>query len=174
MARYVRTKSGTVAATDPRVFLPRRIRALLASLNGTANPALDRASTWSEDDMASMLDSLLAAGYVERRDDGTEPVPLGSASTPTSSASAGAQARSMGSVDTSAAILALISDFVMTHLPAQALQILFELDGLRTPEQFKAARARYVNHIAFLGGTASQHLAELDALLVPASATKTF
>lgn len=61
--------------------------------------------------------------------------------------------------------ISLMSDFVTTHLPADALEIVLTLEGLDSVEQVIASLKGYQAMIAPTGSAATRHLEELRHLL---------
>lgn len=58
-----------------------------------------------------------------------------------------------------------ITDFVMRHLPGDAFEILFDLEGLTSAAQLKASLRAYERKIRPLGAIADQHLLKVRQTL---------
>lgn len=166
MANYVRTAAGTAAVTNPRVFLPTRMRALLARVDGQAS-SLESLQGLAPSDIESMLESLRRVGYVDVVGSGEASAPVVQSESPARELS-GSPSNANATVLNDDAVpraIALMSDFVWTHLSSEALEILFALEGLSTLAQLRAGLAPYRNRVVLLGPVGSEHLRELNALL---------
>ena len=161
---YIRTPAGTAAVLNTKVAMPRPLKALLIAMNGQFDPYSYASRLPNGLDVSAMLEALVKAGYVRELSD-------------TSS-------RTVEFVDTEAAQLdawpeavthrslqdavASITDFVMRHLPDQALEIVLALEGLTSAAQLEASLKVYEAKIRHLGSAAVQHLAKVKQLLHPA------
>ncbi|AEG93153.1 hypothetical protein Rta_20600 [Ramlibacter tataouinensis TTB310] len=156
---------------NPRVFLPPRLRALLAAIDGRADPRQYGAGSWSPAEVHSMLDALMKAGYVVLGEGGTAPanvpaVPRRAAAAPTlvpAGTVPAAPPRFAGAELPDA--LAVISEFAMAHLPGDALQLLFALEGVTSLAELRTQLGGYEARVAQLGPVGRKHLAELHGLL---------
>lgn len=167
MATYIRTEAGTAAVTNPRVFLPHRMRALLAAIDGRTDPRDYASGAWPAPEVQTMLDSLVRVGYVALGSGATAAPAVGPRPAAGAQPAAALPARASG--DTLRDALALITDFTMAHLPQEALTLLFPLEGAASPDALRAQLGEYEARVARLGATGRRHLAELQALLAGAS-----
>lgn len=171
MRSYIRTEAGTAAVTNPRVFLPTRLRALLAALDGPADP-LQGMGALGPAEVRLMLESLCKAGYVvevaaggQSAANDSRPVPLSAFGGAPAPAAVGLPPAAAALPTDPRALLARMNDFIMTHLPQDALDVLFALEGLDTLDQLRDAFNAYAVRIHHLGAPAREHLAELRAAL---------
>jgi len=153
---------------NPRLALPRPLRALLVSINAHFDPRTHASRLQDQGDLQSMLDSLEQAGYVQA-------MPLSPNETVGFSASQFSAVEAAPTAPASSDlrdIVALITDFVMRNLPDQALEIVLDLEALSSKAQMEANLGSYQNRIRHLGGVATAHLTELRALLRPGAAAQ--
>lgn len=156
---YTRTDKGTAAVTNPRVLLPRRMRAILVSIDGYTDP-LRAAQNCSPAEAQSLVDELCQLGYIVANSAPQPAVqgrPLAPQPTPVPY---------MPVADVKSAV-SLMNDFVMQYLPNQALHILFALERLDRIELLQQALPAYASQITSLGAPADRHLKELQRLLGP-------
>lgn len=171
MAIYIRTEAGTAAVTNPRVFLPHRLRALLAAIDGRVDPREYGGGAWTPSEVQTMLDSLIRVGYV-RIVDKVEPPAAAAAPAPRMAAAAPAAAPvQVVPGDELRQAVALMTDFATRHLPQEAMELLFALDMARTPAELRAQLGTYSERVARLGPTGRRHLNDVQALLSGAAVT---
>jgi hypothetical protein len=158
---YMRTPAGTAAALNPQLGLPRPLRALLVAINGQFDPYTYASRLQGQMDLQSMLDTLQQAGYVHA-------VPKASGETVGSAAAQVARVDALPKARAASDlrdVVAVITDFVMSHLPDDSLEIILALEGLSSKAQLDANLGAYQDRIAHLGPVAAVHLTELRAML---------
>jgi hypothetical protein len=158
---YLRTPAGTAAALNPKIVMPRQLKALLIAMNGQFDPDSYAPRVPGVQTVSAMLEALVKDGYVralpyaDRQAVGfidTKPVPLAALAQP----------------DDRRAVqdaVAAMTDFVMQHLPSEALEISFEFESLTSIAQLEASLGAYEAKIRHLGTSAAHHLAKLRLML---------
>lgn len=158
---YIRTPAGTAAVLNPKIVMSRQTKALLLAMNGQFDPRSYESRVPGSQSVAAVLEALVGEGYVRALPyaDGqtvgfveTKPTPL----TPL------AQRDNLRAVQDA---VAAMTDFVMHHLPDEALEISFELEGLTSVAQLVASLGAYEAKIQHLGTSAVHHLARLRPML---------
>lgn len=160
---YTRTPAGTAAALNPQLALPRPLRALLVAINGQFDPYTYASRLQGQMDLQSMLDTLQQAGYV-RAGPNTPGETVGSAAAQFALAQTLPKARAASDLRD---IVALITDFVMRHLPDESLEVILAVEGLSSTAELNANLGAYQDRIRHLGPVAIVHLTELKAMLRP-------
>jgi hypothetical protein len=61
--------------------------------------------------------------------------------------------------------ISLMSDFVSSYFPEQAMELILEIEQLDTPEQLLASLKGYESFIAPVGASAARHLDQVRATL---------
>lgn len=163
VTRYIRTSAGTAAALDPQTLLPRPLKQLLVSINGQFEPLAYAARTQGLVDVQSMLDALESHGFVRPLPDSFNPAAGHSGFQDTAASTLPAN---LGFSDLRDSI-ALMSDFVATHLPGAAIELILEIETLKDESGLRAFLRRYEPRIRHLGPPASAHLAELTRATRP-------
>ena len=159
---YVRTPAGTAAVLNPKIVMPRPVKALLLAINGNFDPYLYVSRLADANDVSVMLDQLLQSGYVQAVD-GTPRQTVGIVAPKPSSPIALPQNKSNSRALQDA--VADMTDFVMQYLPEQALEISFALEGLSSAAQLEASLGIYEQKIAHLGAAADTHMARVMQIL---------
>lgn len=175
---YTRTQAGTAAVLNPKIEIPRPLKALLISMDGGFDADAYASRLRIEQDVLAMLDTLLDAGYIQEQpstgsqySDRAE-IPVKRAPyqappqrqappQPARSAAPHASASHRSLQDATEAI----TDFVMTYLPHDALEISFALEGLTSVAQLEASLHEYETKIRPLGDIAVQHLTNVKRIL---------
>lgn len=171
---YVRTPAGTAAVLNPKVVMPRPVKALLLAINGQFDPYLYTSRLADAGDVTAMLAELLRIGYVQdlpgapRQTVGfvapKAAAPIAAPIAPpleSPISSPGEKPNSRALQDA----VADMTDFVMQHLPADALEISFALEALSSTAQLEASLGAYEAKIRHLGAPANTHLAQVKQLL---------
>ena len=166
---YTRTEAGTAAVLNPKIEIPRPMKALLISMVGSFDTNLYASRFRGEQDVPAMLDALVKAGYI-RALPGTDSPYVERVDAPVSSPAPQQPERlSVPANPVSARPLqdavAAITDFVMSHMPDDALEISFALESLTTVAQLEASLRAYEIKIRPLGAIADQHLAVVKRML---------
>ena len=174
---YARTQAGTAAVLDPKIKMPRAMKVMLISMIGGFDSDFQASRAHVEHNVAALIEALLNAGYIRAVQANSYPqiepheAPVdGSACAP-----AGLEilqgATSYGPLQDA---IADITDFVMRHLPGDAFEILFDLEGLTSAAQLKASLRAYERKIRPLGVIADQHLLKVRQALrgAPVHVTK--
>ena len=158
---YIRTSAGTAAVLNPKIEISRPLKSLLIAINDQFDPDAYASRLPSAGDLLTMIEALVDAGYVRPRPD-TSSLTVGFAET---------QSELQGRWPKTVAPRALqdaiadMTDFVMIHLPDDALEISFALEGLSTTAQLDASLGAYEARIQHLGATAVHHLAKVKLVL---------
>lgn len=169
---YTRTQAGTAAVLNPKIDMPRPMKALLISMIGDFDAHLYASRLRVEQNVPAILEALVRAGYICALPDTGSPY-LGPAE-----AQVTRPVFQPGDSETlSDAVsyrplqdaVADITDFVMRHLPEDALEISFALEGLTSAAQLEASLHAYQARILHLGADAELHLAKLKRILGHAS-----
>lgn len=158
---YIRTSAGTAAVLNPKISMPRQLKALLIAMNGRFDPHFYESRMPGVLNMADMLETLIKEGYARALPDSdgqtvgpvdTEPAPLTALLQP-------ADPRQVQDA------VAEMTDFVMQNLPNEALEISFALESLNSIAQLEASLGDYEAKIRHLDVAAIQHLAKLKQIL---------
>jgi hypothetical protein len=158
---YFRTAAGTAAALNPKIVMPRQLKALLIAMNGPFDPHLYASRVSDGQTVPAMLEALVKDGYVRALPYNagqtvgfveTKPTPL----IPLAPRDDGRAVQDA---------VAAMTDFVMQHLPNDALEISFELESLTSIAQLKASLGLYEAKIQHLGPPAVGHLAKLRRMI---------
>lgn len=158
---YIRTPAGTAAVLNPKIVVSRQVKALLMAMNGQFDPQSYISRVPGTQSVSDMLEALVKDGYVRALPYGdvqtvgfgdTKPAPL------TPSAPRDDRRPVQDAV-------AAMTDFVMEHMPDQALEMSFELESLNSIVQLKASLAAYEAKIQHLGSSAALHLAKINRIL---------
>lgn len=166
--KYTRTQAGTAAVLNTKIDIPRPMKALLISMVGGFDSNVYASRFRDDQDVPAMIDALLTAGYIRALPS------IGSqhaehVETP---------ARRLAPLPERLAVptdlvshrplqdaIAAITDFVMGHMPDDALEISFALEGLTSVAQLEASLRAYETKIRPLGAIADQHLAIVKRIL---------
>jgi hypothetical protein len=159
--RYTRTSAGTDAVLNPKIAIPRPLKSLLLAINGQFDPYAYASRLQGAGDLPAMLEELIKAGYV-RALAGTYSQTVGFAGTKSVPQRAWPDAASPRILQDA---VADITDFVMSHLPDDALEISLALEGLSTTAELKASLGAYEAKIRHLGEIAVHHLAKVKLTL---------
>ena len=175
---YTRTQAGTAAVLNPKIEISRPMKALLISMIGGFDATSYASRIRDGHDVPAMLETLVNAGYIRALPDTdthththtdieSPPVERVRAQV------ARLQPQPENFLIPSAPVshrplqdaIALMTDFVMNHLPGDALEMSFALEGLTSVAQLKASLRTYETNIRHLGVTADQHLQQLKRIL---------
>ena len=158
---YIRTSAGTAAVLNPKIAIPRPLKSLLIAINDQFDPHAYASRLPGAGDVLVMLETLVSAGYVRTLPD-TSRLTVGFAET--QSALQGHWPKTVSPRALQDAV-ADMTDFVMSHLPNDALEISLALEGLSTTAQLDASLRAYEARIQHLGATAVHHLAKVKLVL---------
>lgn len=158
---YIRTSAGTTAVLNPKIAIPRPLKALLIAINGQFDPYAYALRSPGVEDVMVMIETLIRAGYVRAQAD-TGSQTVGFAKTRSAVHRAMPQAASPRTLQQA---VADITDFVMRYLPDDALEISLTLEGLKTTAELEASLGAYEAKIRHLGSTAVHHLAAVRLTL---------
>ena len=171
---YTRTQAGTAAVLNPKIEISRPMKALLISMIGGFDAKSYASRIRDGHDVPAMLEALLNAGYIRalpgtdtHTDIDSPPVERVQAQV------ARPQPQPEQLFIPSAPVshrplqdaVALMTDFVMNHLPGDALEMSFALEGLTSVTQLEASLRAYETKIRHLGVAAVQHLQQLKRIL---------
>jgi hypothetical protein len=174
---FVRTPQGRISAFDTASTLPQALKVLLRDLDGKTplHNVAQSYATWQT--LANYIEQLIAAGLVEDKTPATLAAPeraaplaptQGWASTqPQSLHSFALPSLSLEALETKKVTQAtdLMATFVLTHLPSQAMQLLKELEDLRTLGQLQASLPSYEILALSVGRTGQEHMARLRTFI---------
>lgn len=165
---YTRTQAGTAAVLNPKIDIPRPMKALLISMVGGFDSNSYAARFRDEQDVPAMIDALLAAGYIRALPSTGSPY-VEHVETPVKRLAPLPERFSIPVSSVSHRPLqdavAAMTDFVMSHMPNDALDISFALEGLTSVAQLEASLRAYETKIRPLGAIADQHLAIVKRIL---------
>lgn len=173
---YTLTQAGTAAVLNPKIEISRPMKALLISMIGDFDAKSYASRIRDGHDVPAMLEALVNAGYIRalpatdthtHTDIESPPVERVRAQV------ARLQPQPENFLIPSAPVshrplqdaVALMTDFVMNHLPGDALEMSFALEGLTSVAQLEASLRAYETKIRHLGVTADQHLQQLKRIL---------
>ena len=179
---YTRTQAGTAAVLNPKIEIPRPMKALLISMIGGFDADLYASRLRDEQDVPAMLDALVRAGYIRALPDTGSPIveraeaqvgrlapqPARLAPQPERLAP---QPERLGVLSEPVShrplqdAIADITGFAMSYLPNDALEIAFAMEGVTSFAQLEATLGGYEMKIRHLGAIADQHLAKVKRLL---------
>ena len=172
---YTRTQAGTNAVLNPKIEIPRPMKALLISMVGGFDAKLYASRLRDDQDVPAMLEALVNAGYIRALSD-TDGLPVERAEAQstrlvtqserlvTQSDRLFVQSESLSHRPLQDAV-AEITDFVMSYLPDDALEISFALEGLTSVAQVQASLPAYETKIRHLGAIGDHHLAKVKRIL---------
>ena len=172
--QYTRTQAGTAAVLNPKIEIPRPMKALLISMIGGFDAKLYASRLRDGHDVPAMLEALVNAGYISALPDTDTHIDIDSPPVQRVQAQvARLQPQSERLLVPAGSVshrplqdaVALMTDFVMSHLPDDALEISFALEGLTSIEQLKASLLAYETKIRRLGAIADQHLEQLKRII---------
>lgn len=158
---YIRTPAGTAAALNPKIVMPRQVKALLIAMNGQFDPHSYASGVPGVQTVPDMLKMLVQDGYARV-------TPYADGQTVGFVATKPAALMPLAQADDDRAVqdaVAVMTDFVMQHLPNDALEISFELESLTSIAQLKASLGLYEAKIQHLGSSAVEHLAKLKRMI---------
>lgn len=183
MTLFVRTPEGQVAAYSPESALPRKLKSLLKLVDGKTELEKLVQGLQAFGDVRGVLQSLHAAGLLKvvtadgkpdaplprltdsflGRDapSGPDTMPLSRHSTMMVAPDAANPARKQALART----VDLMSNFVLTHIPADSFGILKELEALESLEQLGATLGGYEQVIAHIGPATQDHLSQIRQIL---------
>lgn len=184
---YTRTQAGTAAILNPKIGMSRPMKALLISMIGDFDAKLYASRLRDGQDVPAMLEALANAGYIRALPgtgthdfaDTDIDIDIDIVSPPVERVQvqvARPQPQSERFFIPPASVshrpledaVALITDFVMSHLPGDALEMSFALEGLTSVAQLEASLRPYEAKIRHLGVIADQHLQQLQRILAHA------
>ena len=160
---YIRTPAGTAAVLNPKIMMPRQLKALLIAMNGQFDPYFYASRVPGGLNVSGMLETLVKDGYI-RALPNSDGQTVGFVETKPSPLTALSQADDHHAVQDA---VAHMTDFVMQHLPDEALEISFELESLNSIAKLEASLGTYEAKIRQLGTPAIHHLATLKRMLRP-------
>ena len=165
---YTRTQAGTAAVLNPKIDIPRPMKALLISMVGGFDSNVYASRFRDDQDIPAMIDALVTAGYI-RALPSTGSAYAEYVETPVKRLAPLPERFSLP-VDTVSHrplqdAIAAITDFVMSHMPDDALEISFALEGLTSVAQLEASLRAYEIKIRPLGAIADQHFAIVKRIL---------
>lgn len=173
---YTRTQAGTAAVLNPKIEISRPMKALLISMIGGFDAKSYASRIRDGHDVPAMLEALVNAGYISALPDTDTHIDIDIDSPPVQRVQAQVarlQPQSERLLVPAGSVshrplqdaVALMTDFVMSHLPDDALEISFALEGLTSIEQLKASLLAYETKIRRLGAIADQHLEQLKRII---------
>ena len=174
--RYTRTQAGTAAVLNPKTEISRPMKALLISMIGGFDAKLYASRLRDGQDVPAMLEALVNAGYIRALPDTGTHAYTDIVSPPVERVQvqvARPQPQPERFLTPSGSVshrplqdaVALMTDFVMNHLPGDALEMSFALEGLTSVTQLEASLRAYEAKIRHLGVPADQHLQQLKRIL---------
>jgi hypothetical protein len=167
MTVYTKTAAGMEAMKNPQTALPRRLRTLLICIDGKSSLQTYIKSLTAFGDVASLMDSLREAGLIEvlgqtdARSNASRTVAV--AGIPISEVPGLdesfhlANARAL----TLRQAIAEMGDFVSTHLPDNAIEIVLMLDKVESVDELNQLMPSYTELIKPFGAKAALHLRQL-------------
>lgn len=158
---YIRTPAGTAAALNPKIVMSRQAKALLIAMNGQFDPHSYASRVPGAQTVPAMLEMLVQDGYV-RVAPYADVQTVGFVATKPAALTAVSQPDDHRAVQDA---VAAMTDFVMQHLPNDALEISFELESLTSIAQLEASLGLYEAKIQHLGPSAVEHLAKLKRMM---------
>lgn len=141
--------------------MPRQVKALLIAMSGQFDPGVYASRASGVLDVSDMLETLVRDGYVRALPD-SEGQTVGFVAIKPAALMPLAQADDGRAVQDAVAVM---TDFVMHHLPNDALEISFELESLTSIAQLEASLRLYEAKIQHLGPSAVEHLAKLKRMI---------
>lgn len=173
---YTRTQAGTAAVLNPKIEISRPMKALLISMIGDFDAKSYASRIRDGHDVPATLEALVNAGYIRALPDTDTHTDIDIESPPVERVRAQVarlQPQPENFLIPSAPVshrplqdaVALMTDFVMNHLPGDALEMSFALEGLTSVAQLEASLRAYETKIRHLGITADQHLQQLKRIL---------
>ena len=173
---YTRTQAGTDAVLNPKIEISRPMKALLISMIGGFDAKSYASRIRDGQDVPAMLEALVNAGYISALPDTGTHTHTDIDSPPVERVQAQVarlQPQPEHLLIPSESVshrplqdaVALMTDFVMNHLPGDALEMSFALEGLTSVTQLEASLRAYETKIRHLGVTADQHLQQIKRIL---------
>ena len=177
---YTRTQAGTAAVLNPKIEISRPMKALLISMIGGFDAKSYASRIRDGHDVPAMLEALVNAGYIRALPDTDThtdtDIDIEIESPPVERVQAQVARlqpqpepflipSATGSHRPLQDAVALMTDFVMNHLPGDALEMSFALEGLTSVTQLEASLRAYETKIRHLGAPAVQHLQQLKRIL---------
>ena len=173
---YTRTQAGTAAVLNPKIEIARPMKALLISMIGGFDAKSYASRIRDGRDVPAMLEALVNAGYIRALPDTDTHADIDSPPVErfqSHVARLQPQPQPERFLIPSESVshrplqdaVALMTDFVMNHLPGDALEMSFALEGLTSVTQLEASLRAYETKIRHLGVTADQHLKQLKRIL---------
>jgi hypothetical protein len=175
MTVYERTADGQWAAYSAESPLPRKLKTLLKAINGKVSDDVYVKNLSSFGDVAELLRSLVQAGLIADAAQRGSPVPLTPSfikAIPIEPLRLPVPAQQAEAAELSMADWALqravesMANFVLTHLPEGAFNVLPEIEALASLQQLNEMLGGYAQYVAAAGEPARAHLAEIDQLLL--------
>ncbi len=160
---YTRTPAGTAAVLNPKIGMPRQLKALLLAMNGRFDPHNYASKVPGGLAVASMLETLIKDGYVKALSD-VDFETVGFVSTRPALLNTLLQSDDLRAVHNAVGVM---TDFAMQHLPNEALEISFALENFTTIAQLEASLGAYEKKIRHLGAPSTIHLEKLQGMLHP-------
>lgn len=174
---YTRTQAGTAAVLNPKIEIPRPMKALLISMVGGFDAKLYASRLRDDQDVPAMLEALVNAGYIRALSDtDTDSVSVKRVEAQVTRLVTQperlvpqperlfVQSESLSHRPLQDAV-AEITDFVMSYLPDDALEMSFALEGLTSVAQLEASLRAYETKIRHLGAIGDHHLAKVKRIL---------
>jgi hypothetical protein len=175
---YTRTQAGTAAVLNPKIEISRPMKALLISMVGGFDAKSYASRIRDGHDVPAMLEALVNAGYIRALPDtdthtDIDSPPVERFQSHVARLQPQPQPQPERFLIPSESVshrplqdaVALMTDFVMNHLPGDALEMSFALEGLTSVTQLEASLRAYEAKIRHLGVTADQHLKQLKRIL---------
>ena len=171
---YTRTQAGTAAVLNPKIEISRPMKALLISMIGGFDAKLYASRHRDGHDVPAMLEALVNAGYIRALPDTGIDIDIDSPPVKRVQAQVARLQLQPERLLIPAGFVshrplqdavALMTDFVMNHLPGDALEMSFALEGLTSVAQLEVSLRAYETKIRHLGVIADRHLEQLKRIL---------
>lgn len=167
MTIYTKTSAGLEAIKNQQTNLPRRLRTLLICIDGKSSLQTYINNLTSFGDVAALMESLREAGLIEvlgqTHSRATVSPPAGPPDVPLSTASGLDQSFRLDATRalTLRQAIDAMGDFVQTHLPDNAIEIVLMLDKVESVDELRTLLPSYTELIRPCGANAALHLRQL-------------
>jgi hypothetical protein len=192
MPIYQRTEEGQWAAYNPESALPRKLKSLLKVIDGKTSMAVYVETLSAFGDVQAVFASMFAARLIEPvtasemvRVNAPQPAPVQEIllqptpsydwsqtvqpATLSTNVAQNSKLDTMQKLEAQSALahaVGLMSDFILVHLPAQAMDVLRELEELQSIEQLAATFGGYEQIVGQAGPASQAHLVQIKKIIV--------